>query len=217
MNKFLLRAIISMSCILLFAACDDGNLAPLSSITSDVPTAYKDLEIRENVLFNLELAYDERNLSQVDRLLDDDFVFYFGETDRTSYGMPDYWLRPAEVMATSNLFDANYSPPNLEPVTKIDFELSYSDLWHPIAATGQHAGETWYSKAVVYYLRADAGSVLFLAENKRAAFVVRQEGREWRLVEVYDDLLAARSANGDAAAPVHDMTWGRLKNLYNPQ
>jgi len=108
------------------------------------------------VLINLKSAYNDRNISRYDELLDDDFVFYFSSEDVLN-GTVEYWSRAAEINANKNMFDPNYSNPNQEPVQDIDLSLTYPQGGRSVdpdhtRRSGEVRGETWHQKIVVYNL-----------------------------------------------------------------
>lgn len=163
------------------------------------PSQYKCLEVtcpRDNVLINLKSAYNDRNISRYDELLDDDFIFYFSAEDVLN-GTVSYWSRAAEINANKNMFDPNYSNPTQEPVQDIDLGLTYpqgDDQWTQITPEDQvkYAGETWYQKIVVYNLTVQLpGDFQYVGLNKQAAFVLRVATKDsqqtWKIIVWRDD------------------------------
>ena len=70
------------------------------------------------------------NLDRYDELLDVDFVFYFS-TDEAGQGLvPLQWDRAAEIGATRNMFDPNYTAPGTDPVSRISLSLTYPEGDH---------------------------------------------------------------------------------------
>ena len=164
------------------------------------PTSqYKCLEVtcpRDNVLVNLQSAYNDRNISRYDELLDADFVFYFSTEDVLN-GTVEYWSRAAEINANKNMFDPNYSNPNQEPVQDINLVLTYpegDDQWTQITPEDQvkYPGETWYQKIVGYNLTVQLpGDFQYVGLNKQAAFVLRAATKDtkqsWKIIVWRDD------------------------------
>jgi hypothetical protein len=154
-------------------------------------------EPRDNVLFNLATAYNNRNIQRYDELLDEEFLFYFSNADVTGGGWTEgeYWDRAKEINANTNIFNPGYSRPGVDPVSDITLTLTYSegdDKWTAITPDqGQYPGETWYEKIVTYTLIVQAGDTQYIAQNKQASFVVRAatlEGDEvWRIITWRDD------------------------------
>ena len=162
---------------------------------------YKSLDgERDNVLFNLQKAYVERNIDRYGEILDQGFLFHFGQKDIDS-GIIDHspWDRTEELNANKNLFNPNFSKPNVDPVSDIDLTLTYpagDDKWTQIPPEDHpdYPGETWYEKTVVYRLTVQAGETSLTGNDIQASFVLRQatvEGYEnpiWRIVAWRDDM-----------------------------
>lgn len=162
-------------------------------------TPYKPLDgERDNVLFNLQKAYNERNLERYDELLDVDFVFFFSNTDVASGEVQfDQWGRTREIGANRNLFDPTFSRPGLEPASDIDLMLTYAagdDKWVQVTPPDpvKYPDEIWYEKIVTYSLTVKSGDIDFVGNNIQASFTVRwakdQTGKEyWRIIIWRDD------------------------------
>jgi hypothetical protein len=91
-----------------------------------VQAAFRSGEEKNDVVFNLEKAYEERNINEYDKLLDEDFIFHFSPADiRDDKVTVSQWDRAAELGATTNLFDRTYSPPQGEPVDNISVQFDY--------------------------------------------------------------------------------------------
>jgi len=78
---------------------------------------YRSLKEKDDVLINLQLAYNDRNISQYDKLLDDDFIFIFSQTDWQAGKTPRQWDRTSEIRATTNMFSRN--PTGKDPITSL--------------------------------------------------------------------------------------------------
>jgi hypothetical protein len=162
---------------------------PYKSLATDKP--------RDNVLFNLQKAYVERNIDRYDQLLDDGFVFHFSQVDFKDGNVSvEQWDRASEVASTRNIFNRNFSKPGVDPISKIDLTLTYTDgdnSWNQVTPDDQQAypNETWYEKTVTYDLVATSGPIDFTGLNIQASFIVRAaevEGVEiWRIISWRDD------------------------------
>jgi hypothetical protein len=163
------------------------------------PPQYKCLDTtcpQDNVLINLQSAYNGRNSERYEELLDADFLFYFSAEDVLN-GAVEYWGRVEELRATKNLFDPNYSHPVRQPAQDIDLSLAYpegDDQWTQITPEDQvkYAGETWYQKIVTYNLTVQISSEFqYVGLNKQAAFVLREAladtQKYWKIVVWRDD------------------------------
>ena len=153
---------------------------------------YKDLSEKDHVLFNLELAYNERNFSEYDKLLDDSFVFILSEADYNS-GEVDVqqWERDREISVNAQIFDPNLNDPDLR-VISIDLSLDYAaDNWTEQPENEDHPGESWYFKTVDYNLVVKtADDWEHRAIGLQAEFTVRWDDERgwWRVVLWRDDV-----------------------------
>lgn len=214
--------LLGLVCVL-FTSCsdDDDIVAP--------PSKYKDLTLRDHVLFNLEKSYNERNLERYDELLDADFVFVFSEAD-VANGLVTFkeWNRAREIAATRNFFDPTFSKPGFDPVSDVDLTLAYvkgEAEWEEIepADPVEYPLEKWYKKTVTYSLTVKSGDRTFAGHNIQATFALRRAkdmvGKEfWRIVVWQDDtgFTRATDLDGKARSPSGTyVTWGQVKSLYS--
>ncbi len=164
------------------------------------PVAYKPLDAdgpRDNVLFNLRKAYVERNIEKYNQLLDAGFVFHFSQADfKDGKVTVEQWDRASEISSTTNIFNRNFSKPGVDPISKIDLNLTYTegdDSWNQVTPEDQQAypNETWYEKTVRYDLVATSGPIEYTGLNIQASFIVRKadvDGNEiWRIISWRDD------------------------------
>jgi hypothetical protein len=156
------------------------------------------LDTRDNVLNNLQAAYNQRNISQYDKLLDANFTFFFSPTD-VQNGTVQFsqWDRAGEINATTNMFNPSFSPSQGAPISSIDLALSYpkgDNAWTPVQPLDAvtYPNETWYEKTVTYSMTIVAGPNQFISNNIDASFVVRQaevNGETiWRIIAWRDDI-----------------------------
>ena len=177
-------------------------LDPKEGKTPPKPTEpYKPLDgERDNVFYNLQKAYTERNINRYDELLDAGFLFHFSQKDIDA-GIIDPsespWDRQAEYNANKNMFNPNFSKPDVDPVSKIDLTLTYpagDDKWTQSEDEVTHPGEMWYEKTVMYRLTVQAGERQLVGNDIQASFVVRKATVEgytnpiWRIVAWRDDM-----------------------------
>ena len=90
-------------------------LAPVWSCSSDRSTllqpeagveSYRQFNVPENLIRNLELAYTKRDIDAFDELLAPEFVFRFQPGDARELGR-DSWGREEEIQSTRNLFESS--------------------------------------------------------------------------------------------------------------
>jgi hypothetical protein len=196
-----------------FAACGDDSTSPPPSAGVE----FKDLTSEDDVLFNLALSYNKRSTAQLDKLLDEDFIFLFSTQDVIQNGTPANWPRTLELDAARNIFDP--SLPGDARVIAIDVRLHYSSGgWLEEPPRGSHPGESWWTKTATYDCvinRADG--IEYRAMGTLALFKIRwdDDAGHWRLVSWFDDVGTA--ATGSPGGPaVEYVSWGYVKFRYAP-
>jgi hypothetical protein len=197
------------------AAVEEVTWGEMKALYSDRP--YEDLSSKDDVLFNLELAYNNRSYKQFAELLDDDFVFMFSEVDFNSGTVPfPQWDRAHELASNQKIFDP--ALPGDYRVTSIDLRLAFPTFnWVEQPPNPDHPGEPWYFKTIDYNLIVrTADDWEHRANDLKAQFTIRwdEPAGEWQVVLWRDDVLGfvAMSPGGVA---VEESTWGGIKALYN--
>jgi hypothetical protein len=214
------RSLIPILCVIaatLTWSCEADRVTPPPP--ADTSVKYKNLQQKDNVLYNLELAYNERNTAEFEKLLDGDFVFVFSQADYSGGEVGHrLWGEASEVDANRKLLD-----PNLEGdkrVLSIDLSLDYAeDAWVAEAPNEDHPGQTWYTKAVEYNLvtkTADDWEHRALGQTARIAIRQDDSTGQWRIVE-WRDGAGGGTALSPAGGAVESTTWGRIKWLYCSQ
>ncbi len=202
-------------CLAIFLSCDD-----------DIPTApppikivYPNLEEKDEIFEYLSLAYNHRNYSRYEKLLDDNFNFRFGDDDYNSGRTDRDWNRTAELTSASRLL-GGYVHPAYGAVAQIKLSIQpQGQIWTEIPKSDlPYTGETWYQKSIIYQLTATTNTGIELRGfNINAFFIIRQsevDGKNiWRIVQWNDDI-GLRSLARDPQ-PYDDTTWGSIKSLYN--
>jgi hypothetical protein len=197
-------------------ACDDEVTQP--EIKTPAGPAFKTLDTGDNLLYNLELAFNVYDEAQYDKLLDENFVFWFSAADFSSGRTPEHWDSTAEMTSYNNFFDDTRTA---NKVLNRDIRLGLeSATWTAIAPDdpGSYPGETWYESVVTYDLNVllDTNPDLTLiAMGVRAKFIVRRDDAlgHWTLIRWYDDVSGLRAGAATGAA-VETATWGVMKALY---
>jgi hypothetical protein len=205
------RPIIITICIIAALAawsCDPDKTTPSAPVVpSRNPT-------QDDVLHNLEAAYNDRNFTEFEKLLDENFEFYFSRADFNSGAVPfESWGRLDELNTNQRLLDPDNPDPNR--VISVFLDLDYlSGEWDPEPPDSVHAGETWYTKVVTYRsVIKTADSWEYRAIDLKALFNIRKDdGGHWRIVEWYDDLDSRRQLG--LAPVIQETTWGATKSLY---
>ena len=82
----------------------------------------------ENLLYNLQKAYELRNIAEYESLLAQDFEFVLSEEDQDDPGMPDTWGRQVEIGVHTHMFDADL-------VNELDLEfVAGNRFWDTVIA-----------------------------------------------------------------------------------
>ncbi len=197
----------------------DATFGAVKGLYRDGAPAVIPLTTREAVLNNVEAAYNKRDITRYEALLDPEFTFYLSVGD-IGNGLPEQWGYAEDVLYNSRMFDMSYIGPNR--CTNIRFDLQFEEgvLWVSFAPSS-HPDETWYTTTVFYDFQIDIvpDTRLLPPPGSRAYVTVRNAGTDadphWRLVEMRD--LGSQyidAAAGDAPAAVQQSTWGRVKALY---
>jgi hypothetical protein len=154
------------------------------------PPDYKDLTEKDDVLFNLELLYPQRDVTEYDRLLeDDDFIFFFGGSDGGEFTQ---YTKQQELQTLTNMGDDSRP----DRVLSIDLTLQYAKgEWTTIYPTDpKYEGETWYQKTVTYRLTVQAApDMTYVGNDIKAEFTIRlgkdKDGNDiWRIIRWRDDV-----------------------------
>jgi hypothetical protein len=180
---------------------------------------YQDLSARDDVLINLELAYNGRNRSEYNLLLNPDLIFYFSDADVVS-GIPyTQFDKEDEIITLTNMNDDTRQ----DRVLSINIDLHYpAGNWTVFDPDEpKYDGETWYVKTVVYNMTVQTmPNMTYVGTDMSAQFTVREVSgaggaRKWQIVRWKDDVLGGvqRADLGNIAA-VQETTWGQVKALY---
>jgi hypothetical protein len=193
-------------------SCEADRVTPTDVTPKDQP---RDLQTKDDVLRNLELAYIDRNIDEYEKLLDVDFAFVFSEDDYRAGNTPAHWGDASERDANRKILDPNLSGDHR--VVSVDLRLDYpKGDWTAEDPNQNHPGETWYVKTVDYdMVIKTADDWEYRAIDHRAEFKIRWDDTvdRWAIVEWSDD-----PTSGIARAPgesvVAETTWGIIKAHY---
>lgn len=154
------------------------------------PPSYKALTEKDDVLFNLQLLYPQLDSDEYRRVLDDDMIFFFSDTDIAN-GVPfTQFNKEDEIRTMQHMKD----PSRSDAVLSINLTLSYSEgEWTAIVPTDvKYEGETWYQKTVVYNMTVQAEpNMTYVSTDIKAQFTIRegqdQDGSNiWRIIRWRD-------------------------------
>ncbi len=178
-----------------------------------------DLEQKDGVLKGLELLFNEFNSTGYQRLLDDDFVFFFSDADYSSGRTPEQWARVTELISYNNFYDPAHST---NRVLSRSLNLTYAaDNWTEITPDDQvtFPGESWYVATILYDMSVvlDTNPELTLVANRlKAEITIRwsDSSGHWRIIRWSDDVDGGR-LNAKRSTAVEESTWGSIKVLYD--
>jgi hypothetical protein len=143
------KIIMLLALVSLAASC---ILDPKQEPTKDPPQPirFESLKEKDHTLINLELLFNEFNSTEYDRLLDDDFIFFFSDADFSSGKTPEQWNRVVETTSYANFYDKNRSE---NRVTSNTLNLTFAaNNWTEITPEDQvtYPDESWYVSTVTY-------------------------------------------------------------------
>jgi hypothetical protein len=191
-----------------------GGCTDKSTPTWSLPSPFLPRTSPANLLHNLKMAYEKRDLAEYDSLLAKDFTFVLSAEDQGKPGMPDSWWRDQEIQIHTHLLDAG-----MVRTLTVDFGVADS-VWDP-------AGEMYtvlISNVNLYLVGATPahpGDVKeYRVTNGRSKFWFRKNGwtvpgkpdSVWTIVKWEDSPIDGMAARGSAL--VDPQTWGLLKALF---
>jgi hypothetical protein len=123
---------------------------------------YKPLTSPENVMFNFQKAYNERNHARYTELLDPEFIFFFSAGDvGGDPPIPEYWDYNSEVNSAGNMFDPNWVDPDPDnpepPISKIVVTVSFAGVTWASYVDPAYSTEVWKRATMRYDYHIFAG------------------------------------------------------------
>jgi hypothetical protein len=182
-------SLISLTLIVMLGlwGCGDDSTEPPPPPSGP---EYRDLSEEWHVLNNLELSWDDMNLSRYQELFDpDNFVFFPNPDDVGKNGVPNQWGYAEEIQSAANMFSQAGGRED-NPVVHIDVTLYDIETaqWESVESV-DFPGETLRQTVVHYTLRIETvGEVTYVTPEDlpRSRFVVRHIEGKWKLVDWYD-------------------------------
>jgi hypothetical protein len=217
------RLIVLLSCFAVafatgfLVSCTDNSVAPACD---PCPPQYTRPVTGWAVLYNLRLAYNRRDIAEIDAMLDTNFIFYLAPAD-VGGGLPEQWGRAEEILYTSRLFDPNYTGPNRCKSLVADLDIDHGVQWNAVSPDS-FVTETWHRASVAYdfQIDIDPDTQFSPASGSQCDFTVRNIGTaanpDFRLVEWHDLGAPNRlvASPGTPPTPVQSSSWGKVKSLY---
>ena len=157
------------------------------------PEPYRDLTQRVDVLFNLQKAYNDRNITKYEEILDQGFVFFLSDGD-VNGGLPVQWDRGQEVSANTNLFSRVEDTQGRWPLClsiQMDVQFEQGVTWVEVIPDAA-PNELWYTTTCFYDFQIEVkpDTKFIPYPGAKAQFTVRNAGTDaspkWQLVEWRD-------------------------------
>jgi hypothetical protein len=156
------------------------------------PSQLTDLTHPEDVMLNMELAYNKRNIIWYNGVLDQNFTFFLSPGD-VGGGLPEQWNREEEITTNTNLFDKGYVG-TAPPCTSVFLDIRTEDgiAWVDFNPASNPT-ETWKTCTLNYDFKFEIAPNTYIPNpGSKAAFTVRDAGpygkhqHHWQLVEFRD-------------------------------
>jgi len=178
----------------------------------------KNLTQPEDVLVNVEAAYNKRRIDWYNGALDQNFTFFLSTGD-VNNGLPASWNRADEVDINTGLFDPNNTT---LPCQSVFMDIRTEDGFSWIEVTPESApAETWYQATLFYDFKFEISPNTYIPlTGVKAVFTVRDAGKfgeydhHWQLVEMRDLGDATMASERMSSAATEGTTWGQVKSLY---
>ena len=191
--------------IVLFVACGDDSTTVECKSCACNPALCRTPTSKLQVLSDIEYAYNKKKVSTYNELLDDNFTFFYTESDASGQ-IPVQWGRDDEIKTTSGLLNA---------ATSISLDLKWEDgvTWTTVVS----GSEEWFYTTVFYNYTIKIGDTTYIPNaGAKAQFTVRNVGTAenpaWKLVQFRD--LGGPSIAERLAGATEPTTWGAVKAKY---
>jgi hypothetical protein len=182
----------------------------------------------DNVLNNLAVSYDGRDMEEFGKLLDGGFTFRFTHHDVVQFEelVPDegQWSRSEEIETTDFMFSLHGAPDETYlSIKEIDMDVIPSVSAVPCNMVGAPPGtveKTAQLRLTVKQKRPDRDLVVIT----RPLFYFAPDSSStpvtWKIWMIEDDIEVAepnavfRAADGRTPVPIEEVSWGFVKGLY---
>jgi len=211
-----MRTIVALLCVVSCTAvfvggCSDSGAGPESEHPPD--PEFRDRTSPENVMYNLELAYEEMNVDEYLDCLSDDFTFYPDEDDvqNPELEIPAEWYKSDEADMHANMFGDG------SDVESIQLILTNVSVEHDPGIPEDPSDDVYiYVEDVELRVNLYGGLTYLATADSEYHFRVDvdQQGEEgeiwWEVYRWYE--LGGRRGSGDREAS----SWGSIKAMYRP-
>ena len=207
-----MRTIVALICVVSCAAVFVGGCSspPAPPEFSPGPE-FRDRTSPENVMYNLELAYEEMNAEEYLDCLSVDFIFYPDENDvqNPDLEIPAEWYKTDEADLHENMFGDGSDVESISLIlTEIDVQYEEGNPQDPLDDIYV------YTEGVDLRVNLYGGLTYLATENSEFWMRVDTDqqgsGGElfWEIYRWYE--LGGRRGSGDR----EDVTWGAIKAVY---
>jgi hypothetical protein len=205
--------VLAVTLSLLGGCSDDSKKV----IEDPIPDPYTKPTSVSNVLYNLKLSYNLRDLAKYRECFVDEYVYVFDPVDvGGEHNIPELWGKADEILSAAHLF-ANQ--PNVDGYRCDSLSLSFTaGVEQPSSIDGSWRMVTLSQvQLIVYAQQEDNGEPLWYEVNNdradlhfvRTAEVEPVSGeRIWKIVYWVD------KHNG-AKASIQGATWGQIKAIWH--
>jgi len=159
---------------LLLLGCIFGPDGKNDKKKSPIVPACKALTAKENVIYNLVLAYKTANLDCYLELLHEEFTFHVQERDVVQYGLPEYWTREEDSVMTRNMFLAEKSqhPDSNRNIDKLELTIEDGSWQQASEFQGNPCDDCWETTREYFITVFMEGGNMTLYANDLARFTV---------------------------------------------
>ena len=152
---------------------------------------FQRLTQRDHVIQNLEASYQEGDIAQVERVLDNSFSFCFTLDSTRCWPRGDELSITGEVMAAGGI--------------EILFSYVAGEQKWIANTTNPRSGEAIWEKLINYSIKRERSASGLTVETGRATFLIRrvrfEDANRWRLTGIAD----------------HTGPWGEMKEQFLPE
>lgn len=156
---------------------------------------FKPLTEKENVVYNLVLSYERKDITHYEELLHDDYVWYNQQRD-VELGKEEKYLKDEDVRIVANIFNAaNGQPkPGQKPIDKLSLTIPVYDdpdrYWtsYTDSIGGEPCEDCWQTTRE-YDMEVNIGDKTLLAHDNIMFIIVpvHEEGvKKYKILFAYD-------------------------------
>jgi hypothetical protein len=214
-----MRTIIALLCAVSCAAVLVGGCSTPSS-GPDIPAGpeFRDRTSPENVLYNLELAYEEMDLDEYLDCLSEDFEFFPNEDDvnNPELDIPAVWWKVDEAAMHENMFAGD------SDVETITLTLTIASITYDEGIPEDPLDDTWICTVDVD-LRVNLVTGTTYLATAPSEFRMRIDIDQPNPIPDPDDVLwweinhwfdLGGEGRGAEAGRIEDGSWGGIKAMY---